>query len=43
MNGQNTELRKRNVDTFLDNKDIDPADVWQLEIEQSVKKEGGYY
>src|SRR5665647_2051318 len=32
------ELRSRRIDTFLDRKSINPADVWRLEIESNIKK-----
>ena len=32
------ELRSRKIDTFLDKKEIKPADIWQLEIESNIKK-----
>lgn len=32
------ELKSRRIDTFLDRRQIRPADVWQLEIESNIKR-----
>jgi hypothetical protein len=32
------ELKSRRIDTFLDKRQIRPADVWQLEIESNIRK-----